>query len=71
MSASNSRARRAAAVSVVTNGLPGAAGEDDDAPFLQMTAGAAADVRLGHHLHADRGEQARLAIETFESVLER
>ena len=31
----------------------GAGGQDDDAAFFQVPAGAAADVGLGHAVHAD------------------
>src|SRR5207237_1819049 len=51
--------------------VAGAAGQDDDAALLQVADGPAADVRLGDGLHAHGGEQARLAAEALEGVLER
>src|SRR5262249_11951863 len=48
-----------------------AAREDDDAALLQVARRPAADVRLGDVLHADRGLQARLAVEALQGVLER
>ena len=57
MSASSSKARWAAAVSVVTKGLPVPAARMMIRPFFQVPAGAAADVGLGHAVHADGGHQ--------------
>src|SRR6185437_2236734 len=52
-------------------GIAGAAGENDDTPFLKMPIAAAANVRLGDSLHADGRLQACLALEAFERVLQR
>ena len=70
MSASSSRARWAAAVSVVTNGLPVPAARMTMRPFSRCRRGAAADVRLGDAVHADGRHQPRLAAERFERVLQ-
>src|SRR5262249_15629325 len=51
--------------------VAGAASEDDDAALLQVADGPAADVRLGHRLHADGRLQARLAAEALQGVLQR
>ena len=69
--ASISAARSAAVVSVVKNGLPGAAGEDDHAALLQVADGAAADVGLGDPGHLHRGLHARGLPDALEGVLER
>ena len=68
-SAPISSARRAAAVSVVKNGLPGAGGEDDDAALLEMAHRPPADVRLGDLLHVDRREHARVGAVPLERLL--
>ena len=70
MSASSSIARWAAAVSVVTNGLPVPAARMTMPPLFQMPAGAAADVGLGDAVHVDGGHHARFAAERFQGVLQ-
>src|SRR5262249_25950223 len=50
--------------------VAGSAREDDDPALLQVADCPAADVRLGDTLHADGGLQPRLAVETFEGVLQ-
>ena len=48
----------------------GAGGQDDDPALLQVAASAAADVRLGHAVHADGGQQPRLAAQRLQRVLQ-
>jgi len=49
----------------------GAAGEDYDAAFFEMTFGAAADVGFGDAVHFDGAREACFATERFEGVLQR
>src|SRR6185437_5347931 len=49
--------------------VAGAGGEDDGTPLLEMSYGAAADVRLGDLLHADRRHAARVHSFALEHVL--
>ena len=62
-------ARSTAAVSVEKYGLPVPRGEDDGAPLLEMSNGAAADVRLRQLLHADGRHDARVDALPLEHVL--
>ena len=62
--------RRAAAVSVVTNGLPVPRGQDDHAALCQVREGPAADERLGDLVHADRGHEPGLAAHALQRVLQ-
>ena len=64
-------ARNTAAVSVEKYGIARAAGKDHDAPLLEVAEGAAADVRLGQLLHADRRHDARVDALALEHVLQR
>ena len=70
MSHFSSAARRAAAESVVKNGLPGAGRADDDAALLEMPDGAAADERLGDLGHRDRARHARGDAAALERILQ-
>ena len=52
-------------------GLPVPAAEDDDTALLEVPDGAAADERLGHRAHLDRGDDARHDALLLEGVLQR
>ncbi len=58
-------------MSVVKYGLPGAAGEHDDAPLLDVPDGAPADEGLRDGPHLDGGQDARRDPLGLEGVLER
>ena len=51
--------------------VAGAAGEDDEPPFLQVARGATTDVRLGDRFHADRGHDPGIDADALQHVLER
>ena len=48
-----------------------AAGQDDNASLFQVAARAAANVRLGHAVHADRRQQPGFAPQCLHRVLHR
>ena len=50
-------------------GVAGAGGEDDDAAFLEVAHGAAADVGLGDLVHLDGGHDAAVEAELLDGVL--
>ena len=47
-----------------------AGGQDDHAPFVEVGQGPAADERLGHFVHADRGQEPRRTPLVLERVLQ-
>ena len=57
-------------MSVVTNGLPVPPARMTMRPFLQVPAGPAADVRLGHAVGADGRHQPRVAAQRLQGVLQ-
>ena len=68
---SSSRARSAAAESVLKYGIAGAGGADDDAPLLQVADGAAPDVGLAHGADLDGAHDPRVDALVLQGVLER
>ena len=70
-SAPISTARSAAVVSVVKNGFPVPAREDDHASLLEVADGAPRDERLRDLLHRDRGLHPAVDAELLDGVAQR
>ncbi len=49
--------------------VPSPSGEDDDTPLLEVSDGAAPDVRLGHLLQLERREDARIGASVLQRIL--